>query len=107
MLQSGPASVGNGMVGALDLGGSSTQISFSRRTNGRQQSTAERRRPLALSDAYVHSYLGMGAELSREKVQAHYSAKAVRQGVDTIACHCFFRGFSLEVVVTVVAVVNC
>jgi hypothetical protein len=76
------------LIGALDLGGSSTQIAFPRPGTGASGvggAATER-------DFYVHSYLGFGAELAREKLQAKYAA-AAGQRVDFA---CFFRGFELE-----------
>jgi hypothetical protein len=85
------------IIGALDLGGSSTQISFSTQ-RGTPTDGSGRSRPLEPRDAYVHSYLGIGAELSRVMVQEHYASRAAAKRTDRIDFPCFFRGFESEVV---------
>jgi hypothetical protein len=85
------------VIGALDLGGSSTQISFSA-LRGTPTDGSGHSRPFEPRDAYVHSYLGIGAELSRAMVQEHYASRAVAKQADRIDFPCFFPGFELEVV---------
>ena len=77
-----------GLVGALDLGGSSTQITFL------PPGKATQFHGLSQAEIYVHSYLGFGAELAREKVMAG-SAKAASSAGARVDCPCFFPGYEI------------
>lgn len=78
------------LVGALDLGGSSTQVAFP--IPGRTTQF----KALSPEDSYVHSYLGFGAELAREKVMA-YAAQRPPGADGKVGCGCFFTGFEIPV----------
>ena len=61
----------HGVLGALDLGGSSTQVSL---YTGGEPSAAV---PLSPTNFFVHSYLGFGVEKMAEKYDAHFGASGL------------------------------
>ena len=88
-----------GLVGALDLGGSSTQIAFLPPGSGEgaQHRSSHPGGRLRQGDAYIHSYLGLGAELARQRLEQDYALQASASGAASAPFPCFFAGYRLPV----------
>ena len=94
-----PAPTSAGLVGALDLGGSSTQIAFlpPGEGEGAQHRSSHPGGRLRQGDAYIHSYLGLGAELARQRLEQDYALQASASGAASTPFPCYFAGYRLEV----------
>ena len=95
-----------GLIGALDLGGSSTQIVFDVSEKKHQLREGRRRRTVRRKDFYSHSFLGFGAQKFRELLNGEVARLGgPSQRVDyqeedvgsVIKNPCYFRGYNMTV----------